>query len=349
MSSKRHPIAIDLFSGCGGLTTGLKCAGFRVIAAVEKDYVSVHTYRQNHRKCAVIHDDIASVSPQSIMKQLCIKPGELDLLAGCPPCQGFSSLRRIVKEGNDFPENMLVQEFCKFVMVFQPRSVMLENVPRLGNHVRFSQLVSFLNNDGYSVNYSVLDASNFLVPQRRRRLILLAYRNRMPIRFCNPRKRMLSVYDAIGELPSPNPVNPVDPAHDYVVFRNRDVICRIQAIPKDGGSRLDLGESNQLPCHKKTKGFRDVYGRMQWDTVAPTLTTGCISPSKGRFLHPSENRAITVREAALLQSFPPDYWIDMDFGHHRAAQLIGNAFPPRFATAHARKIYLRLRDDGLLD
>ena len=129
-----------------------------------------------------------------------------------------------------------------------------------------------------------------------------------------------------------------DPLHNYSVNRAPHVLELIKKIPLDGGSRTDLPTTKQLPCHQKCDGFKDVYGRMSWSKPAPTITGGCINPSKGRFLHPSEHRAITLREASLIQGFPPKYKFDMSKGKHPVAQLIGNAFPAKFAECHAKEI-----------
>lgn len=118
----------------------------------------------------------------------------------------------------------------------------------------------------------------------------------------------------------------------------------IRRIPKDGGSRTDLPHGDQLACHQKFDGFKDVYGRMAWQKPAPTITSGCINPSKGRFIHPDANRAITLREAAILQGFPASYRFDMTQGRYRVARMIGNAFPPEFAEHHARALYEHLID-----
>jgi DNA (cytosine-5)-methyltransferase 1 len=120
--------------------------------------------------------------------------------------------------------------------------------------------------------------------------------------------------------------------------RTAAVRARIARIPKNGGSRADLGASEQLPCHQKSDGFKDIYGRMAWDKPAPTITGGCHNPSKGRFLHPEHDRAITLREAALLQGFPPDYHFSLARGKQAAAAMIGNALPPDFVAAHARQL-----------
>jgi DNA (cytosine-5)-methyltransferase 1 len=127
--------------------------------------------------------------------------------------------------------------------------------------------------------------------------------------------------------------------HNYLVAPRAPHIEKlIKAIPKDGGSRTDLGEEWQLECHKKSDGFKDVYGRMAWDSLSPTITGGCVNPSKGRFLHPTENRAITLREAALLQTFPKNYRFPLSRGKFPAALLIGNALPPEFIRRHAEAL-----------
>lgn len=126
-----------------------------------------------------------------------------------------------------------------------------------------------------------------------------------------------------------------DPLHDVPENRDERIIQLIKKIPKNGGSRTDLRRNQQLRCHRKCDGFKDVYGRMHWNDVAPTITSRCVNPSKGRFLHPTANRAITLREAALLQSFPRPYFFDASAGKHTTATLIGNALPPEFVRRHA--------------
>jgi DNA (cytosine-5)-methyltransferase 1 len=141
------------------------------------------------------------------------------------------------------------------------------------------------------------------------------------------------VRDAIGKLTTPE--QSLDPLHNYPTKRSQKIEDRIRKIPKDGGSRASLGARGQLACHKRSDGFKDVYGRMAWDKPAPTITGGCINPSKGRFLHPQANRAITLREAALLQTFPKTYKFSLRGGRYSVATLIGNALPPEFIRRHA--------------
>jgi len=329
------PSAIDLFSGCGGLSLGLKRAGFRVIGAVDIDPLAVETYGANHRRVVVWSVDIRKLPAAKMMRRLKLRPGQLDLLAGCPPCQGFSTMTthngRILR---DDPRNELVLEFIRFVRALRPKAVMLENVPGLARDSRIEHLVSLLSSIGYKCNFDVLDAADYGVPQRRRRFILLAGRGGA-IPFARQAFKRTSVRDAFRNL---NKSRRNDPLHKVVERRSARIRKMIRRIPRDGGSRMDLGPRSQLKCHRKCDGFKDVYGRMAWNETAPTITGGCCNPSKGRFLHPILHRAITLREAALLQTFPPSYSFSLRRGKFAAAQLIGNALPPEFIRRHAKSI-----------
>jgi DNA (cytosine-5)-methyltransferase 1 len=333
---KLKPTAVDLFSGCGGLTTGLRKAGYRVLAAVDIDAMSVKTYKANHRDVAVLEADIRSVKPRDLLEQINKRPGEIDLLAGCPPCQGFSTLRTLNGSVRiDDPRNDLLKEFLRFVQALRPRAVMMENVPGLASDERFGSFCRKLKRLGYLGDYRILNAGDYGVPQRRRRLIYLAgYGVEIP--FADKARKLITVKDALGNLPKAGESG--DPFHDMPESRSAKVMGIIRRIPKDGGSRADLSEKFQLECHKRCDGFSDVYGRMAWDELAPTITSGCFNPSKGRFLHPQEDRAITMREAALLQGFPARYKFAPEIGKEALAAMIGNALPPPFIAAHSRSI-----------
>ena len=328
--------AVDLFSGCGGLSLGLQLAGFRVLSAIENESVAAETYALNHPSTYLVEKDIQTVSATCLREHLGLMRGDLDLLAGCPPCQGFSKLWTL--NGNhmsDHPQNNLVLQFQKFVRVFLPKAVMLENVPGLISDRRHDQFVTFLHQFGYAVESRICDAADYGVPQRRHRMLLIALLDHPP-RFSEKSSRRISVKEAIGHLHKPGTGD--DPLHDYKVSRSPAVQNRISQIPKDGGSRSQLPIKAQLACHRKQNGFKDVYGRMKWSNVSPTITGGCTNPSKGRFLHPAQDRAITLREAALLQGFPESYKFALTRGRCHTAQIIGNAFPPKFAGSHAREI-----------
>ncbi|QBB69361.1 DNA cytosine methyltransferase [Pseudolysobacter antarcticus] len=333
---ERTLTAVDLFSGCGGLSCGLKDAGFRVIAAVEIDAKAQYTYALNHPTVRLYDQDIRKIDATELLRNVGLLPGELDLLAGCPPCQGFSRLRtRNQKTSVKDPRNNLVADFVRFVTVMLPKTVMLENVPALAKDGRFIRMCGQLRALGYKLIVHVLDAADYEVPQRRKRLILLASRIHEPTVAVRSIRRV-TVRDAIFSLDAPSKTK--DKLHSLPEKRTPEIRNLISLIPKDGGSRADLGPANQLECHKRTDGFSDVYGRMSWDSVSPTITSGCHNPSKGRFLHPSRNRNITLREAALLQGFPKDYRFDISHGKEAIALMIGNALPPPFIAAHANAL-----------
>ena len=336
----KKPIAIDLFSGCGGLTEGLKQAGFNVVAAVEINPIFVETYRLNHGNVKIWTEDIRNVKLNEFKRRLGIKKGQLDLLAGCPPCQGFSTIGTRQK---DDKRNNLVLDFLRFIEALQPKAVMMENVPGLMKDYRMRMLRNRLIEMGYDCGDTptVLNAADYGVPQRRKRMVLLAGK-KGKINLIVNKSECKTVRDTIAKLPVPG--NGGDALHNYSEKRTAKVLNIIKQIPKDGGSRRNLKYSLQLPCHKRcSSGFKDVYGRMKWDDVSPTITGGCVSPSKGRFLHPEQNRAITLREAAILQSFPIDYKFSLTSGKSVVSVMIGNALPPEFIKQHASGIIKHLK------
>jgi DNA (cytosine-5)-methyltransferase 1 len=328
--------AIDLFSGAGGLTLGLRKAGFSVDGAVELDPLACEAYALNFPETKLFQQDLRSLSPANLAKALNLNYGELDLLAGCPPCQSFSRLRnrnRVIATRD--PASALVQVFGSFIQKLGPKCVMLENVSGMVQSAQFKKFKKLLASEGYEFIFDVLDAKDYGVPQCRKRLVLLASKFEKPS-FSPVSKIKLTVRDVIGLLDEKNISR--DPLHNYEANRSKKISELIALIPKDGGSRSHLPESLQLDCHKKIVGFTDIYGRMYWDRPSPTITGGCINPSRGRFLHPEKNRAITLREAALLQGFPLKYKFPLTKGYHAAAQLVGNAFPPNFATMQAKML-----------
>lgn len=340
----KKPKAIDLFSGAGGLTLGLKQAGFEVIGAIEILPIAANTYAQNHRDVDLLRSDIRTLSPALLMKKWGLAQGELDLIAGCPPCQGFSSIRTRNKSSSvdDF-RNDLVFEYLRFVETFLPKAVMMENVPALAKDGRITKVLARLAELGYTIDDStvqVQDAAEFGVPQRRRRMILLASRlGKIPETEKASEKVTVRVALACLDEASKS----VDMLHNLLTKRSIKIQELIKHIPKDGGSRISLPKSMWLECHKRyPEGFRDVYGRMSWEDVSPTITGGCNNPSKGRFLHPEEDRVISLREASLLQTFPKDYYFPADKSKDKIALMIGNALPPEFIRRHASSILKHL-------
>jgi len=328
--------AIDLFCGCGGLTVGLKRAGFKVIGAVDNDPISIKTYKANHREVKTWEKDIRIVTSAAVKQRLHLRKGDLDLLAGCPPCQGFTSLRTL--NGSrviDDPRNDLIYDFIRFVKDLRPKAVMMENVPDLAKDNCFKEFCDKLKNLGYVGSHLILNTADYSVPQRRNRLIYLAgYKSKIP--FAKSSKLRKTVRQVISNLPKVGESG--DFLHDIGEHRSPEVMSRIRSIPHDGGSRTDLPGDSQLKCHKSCTGFKDIYGRMAWDKPAPTITSGCFNPSKGRFLHPEEDRAITLREAALLQGLPKRYKFRGTKSKTAIALMIGNALPPPLIAAHSRSI-----------
>lgn len=330
--------SIDLFAGAGGLSCGLTAEGFQVCTAVEIDPVSAKSYSLNHKSTNVIVDDISRVSGSQILEQAGLALGELDLLTGCPPCQAFSTLRtRRRKQQLNDPSKELIIEMLRLIRSIQPRAVVVENVPGLADDERFTSFQLGLKQAGYQYTYAILNASNFGIPQRRKRLILIALRGKeIPLGWSSYQCERRTVRDTIGHLATAGTSG--DVLHDIPENRTPAMMSRIKATPKNGGSRRDIPSELQCACHTRIDGFKDVYGRMAWDDISPTITSGCTNPSRGRFLHPEEDRAITLREAALLQAFPPNYQFCLDRGKEHVACQIGNAFPPDMIRPIARVI-----------
>ncbi|MGB9299792.1 MAG: DNA cytosine methyltransferase [Anaerolineae bacterium] len=343
----RKPTAVDVFCGCGGSTVGLKRAGFQVVGAVDNDPLCVQTYAENHPEVPVWQQDIRELDATELLEEMTLREGELDLLAGCPPCQGFSTMRTLNGALRvDDPRNDLLLEFQRVVETLRPRAVMMENVPGLAHDDSFSAFCGKMEKLGYLGHHLILDAAEYGVPQRRRRLIYLAGAG-MEIPFGNKTGTRRTVRDAIGGLPKAGESG--DRLHDMPENRTPKVLEVIRRIPRNGGSRRDLPVELQLDCHRRCTGFKDVYGRMAWDHVAPTITSGCFNPSKGRFLHPEEDRGITMREAALLQGFPRGYKFPSTVNKTAIAAMIGNALPPPFVAAHARSVARILTEGSLED
>lgn len=332
--SDNNYYAIDLYSGCGGLTEGMLQAGFEVVAAIERDEKAAKCYRANHAYTLLLIEDIRKIRGARLKKLLKNKP--LHLLAGCPPCQGFSSVRRLNRKKAVRDErNSLILEYLRLAVELKPLTLMMENVPGLCNYYLFRQMIRELKNIGYYLDYTVVDIEDYGVPQRRKRLVVVGSQL-APIKVVGPPGYKRTVRDTIGHLETVELTN--DPLHKIVARHTPRIRKLIDMIPRDGGSRTNLSSKYQLSCHKKHNvGFKDIYGRLKWDDYSSTITGGCLNPSKGQFLHPDENRAITPREAALLQTFPINYQFPIDIPKGELALMIGNALPPEFShiqTAH---------------
>lgn len=334
-SIKNSYLSIDLFSGVGGLTAGMHRAGFKTEMAFELDELASKAYNFNHKKTKVITKDIRNVDIEEVKQQL--NGQTIHLLAGCPPCQGFSSMRRLNKKKSARDDrNRLVLEYLRFVKELQPLTIMMENVPGLINYYLFKKVVKELREIGYNPVVEIVNVKDYGVPQSRKRLIMVGSRLG-PLKVAKPINKKVTVRKTIGDMPLPaegdDPLHKIFPKHTSKIYQ------LIKDIPHNGGSRKDLGKDRQLKCHQKENvGFNDVYGRLRWDDYSTTITGGCLNPSKGRFLHPEQDRCISAREAALLQSFPKNYKFPLDAPRSSIALMIGNALPPRFSYYQSKNI-----------
>jgi DNA (cytosine-5)-methyltransferase 1 len=339
-ASRKWPTAIDLYSGSGAVSAALKRLRIKVVAAVDNDPVACQTYRLNYPRSKMIERDIRKVNPAELKPLL--KGRVLDLLVVCAPCQPFSSQNR--KRGND-ERSSLILESARFAKALKPKLIFFENVPGLASPAHAHIITELRKALGSSYTLSKphkVDAADYGVPQRRVRCILLAARNSEPPPLpepTTPRMQRVTVRDAIGKLRprSSGQKDRRDTLHSARAH-SEVAISRLKAIPRDGGSRSSLPPRLQLQCHQNVgaTAFPDVYGRMAWKDVAPTLTTGCTDITRGRFAHPRDDRAITLREASLLQTFPPSHKFAGAIGDIQ--RQIGNAVPTELVVAIVSKL-----------
>ena len=325
--------ALDLFAGAGGATQGLTDAGFTVLGAVENDAAAAKSYLLNHDTPSVVVNDIRRVNATWLQERLRLEEGRLDVLNACPPCQGWSTLGK--RSAADV-RNDLVGDVWRMIKQILPRSWLLENVTGLAGDPRLDCLVIAARKMGYGVRSYRLDAKEFGVPQRRKRLIVIGIRGRASERL--PKNLMIKIparFDrstrSAGEaLEQAKAISPTEDPVNRGRRHKKNIVERIAAVPV-GGSRFDLPIDVQLEGHRRMESRQASasYGRIQANQPAPTMTTRCTTPACGSFIHPTENRGITLREAALIQSFPSGYKFFGTYGQIEAQ--IGNAFPPRMA------------------
>jgi DNA (cytosine-5)-methyltransferase 1 len=351
MAPETMPTVIDLFAGCGGVTAGFKNREFKVLAAVEFDPIVAETYRLNHPEVILYEQDARDVSPEEMMGQCGFTKRDLTILSVCAPCQPFSRQNRF---RNNDERNRLVLETIRFANAFRPLFVFVENVPGLGKSLKiFNELVEGLTKLGYVVSPpKIVDAVNYGVPQFRKRLILLSSRTDSELDLPPPthtspenairlgKRAWCTVGDAFTDLPDlkSGERSETDPLHKARAHTPIN-LERLRYIPHNGGSRDSLPPRLQLACHRNGKnvGYHDVYGRMDSRKPSNTLTTGCTNFTKGRFAHPTADRAITPREAARLQTFPDSYRF---YGsYEQISAQIGNAVPMMLAEAFAGYFY----------
>lgn len=333
------PKVVDLFAGAGGFSLGALRIGAQVVFAVEFDKSAALTYKNNlcrDARTILYNNDITKLDAHALASKHFPNNSECDILLGGPPCQGFST-HRIKDSGVNDPRNTLIYRYFDFVRALRPRAFLMENVPGIlwPRHSDYLKRFYKLGADeGYTMLDPVtLDARDFGVPQRRKRVFILGLRERLTDldwppspKYTetseDPTKKWLSCEDAFLPAPSGDP-------NDLHMKHNEELVRAFKNTPPNGGSRRESGRI--LPCHKNHDGHKDVYGRIDSRTPAPTMTTACINPSKGRFVHPTEHHGITVRQAARIQTFPDSFVFEG--GLTAAGKQIGNAVPVRMAEA----------------
>lgn len=336
---------VDLFCGAGGLTHGFILEGLPVVAGIDLDPACRYPYEKNNGQAKFIERDVSEVTVDEL-KGL-FGNSDLTILAGCAPCQPFSTYaQRYELDGEDGKWGLLYQ-FARLAKGTVPDVITMENVPTVAKHSVFHDFVDTLKKLGYEVWFDVVDSSRYGVPQMRRRMVLLASKHGS-IKMIEPTiKKPRTVRQAIGRLRplSAGEAAPRDKLHVTSALSEKN-LKRIE-VSKPGGTWRDWPKHLIAACHRAESGrtYAGVYGRMEWNKPAPTMTTQCYGFGNGRFGHPEQNRAISLREAAILQSFPRNYAFipkDGKVSFTTLGRLIGNAVPVDLGRAIARSINLHI-------
>lgn len=341
---------VDLFCGVGGLTHGLMRRGIKVTYGIDVDPNCCFPYEENN-KAKFIESGVENLSGNSLLDLF--GASKHRLLAGCAPCQPFSTYSRKGRGGRNDREWELIAEFGRLIVETEPEFITMENVPQLVNHKVFQDFLKCLT--GYHIWYEVINCTQYGIPQTRKRLVLLASRLG-PINLISPvtfGQGVITVREAIAHLKplSAGETDPQDPLHTAAALSKLN-LRRIRAS-KPGGTWRDWEDELRTLCHRKGTGqsYPSVYGRMKWNTPSPTITTQCFGYGNGRFGHPEQDRAISLREAAILQTFPEDYRFVRP--GERASfsvlgRLIGNAVPVRIGEAVAQSLIEHVKQYTLM-
>lgn len=339
MTNNQTLKAVDFFCGGGGMSYGMQEAGIKVLAGVDNDKNCKETYEANIKDATFIEADVFELTEKALQNTLDLRRRDKNLvLIGCSPCQ-FWSIINTDKTKSQKSKNLLV-EFRRFVEYFLPGYVIVENVPGVLRKKKESGLEDFivwLEENKYQVHFDVHNTNDYGVPQNRKRFTLVANRTTKEKIFPQKENKKLTVQDVIG----------VNNGFPKIKAGNKDMttflhttsnleeitIERLKRVKKDGGDRMGFANNKrlQLDCFiGKDDSFKDTFGRMWWAKPAPTITTKFLSVSNGRFAHPEEDRGISLREGAVLQSFPKDY-VFKGTNLASIARIIGNAVPPQYA------------------
>lgn len=338
---------VDLFCGVGGLTCGLIQSGLKVKAGFDIDKTCKYPYEFNNN-AKFIEKDIRNVSAEDINK--CYSPNAIKVLAGCAPCQPFSQMSfKYQSDENKKRENDkrydLLLEFGRLVKSVKPDIVSMENVPKIRDTYVFKEFLAILEESGYNVDYKVVYCPDYGIPQNRRRFLLLASK-KGEIKLLDKthsKDSYVTVRQTIGHLPAvkSGEICPTDILHQTAKLS--DINLERIKLSKPGGTWKDWPKELRCKCHQKDSGqtYTSVYGRMEWDKISPTMTTQFYCYGTGRYGHPEQDRALTLREGALIQTFPQNYQFTepgKDFSLKDVAREIGNAVPVKLGEIIGRSI-----------
>jgi DNA (cytosine-5)-methyltransferase 1 len=339
---------VDLFCGAGGLAYGLKSAGFDIAVGVDLDPACRHPFEAN---CGgeFVEKSVADITKAELTNWF--NGADVRILAGCAPCQPFSTYSQSRRTPDARWE--LLRSFLKLAVELRPEIVTMENVCGLAAKGIWREFVEGLEDANYHITWGEILCSDFGVPQSRKRLVLIASRLGpidMPTAAQGTEPR--TVRDAIGDLPPLIAGERDDDDAMHIACRLSPTNLKRIRASKPGGTWRDWPKNLRAACHRKETGetYPSVYGRMSWDEVAPTMTTQCFGYGNGRFGHPEQDRAITLREAAILQSFPASYSFIPENGRltfDKVGTLIGNAVPPKLGEAIGRRVWDHLNATGL--
>lgn len=345
---------LDLFCGCGGMSWGLSKKGFNIVAGIDIWDVALSTYQHNHKNAKAIQLDITSADPIELLESIQITPETIDVIVGGPPCQGFSKNTPASWRFLEDPRNQLYKAYLRFVKAINPKVVIIENVAEIYNAfdgIVRNEIISKLKSYGYKVSVRIINMSNYGIPQKRRRCFFFASRVGMPS-FPEEHDKIISGWDAISDLPVVNQGEGYDgmpydsePLNAYQEYlrRDSDSVYNHIANPmteKQTARIASIGPGQGLrdmPTELQVKGgYSGAYGRLDYTSVAPTITRWVFHIGSGRFAHPKEVRGLTMREAARIQSFSDDFHF-LGSRNDQAGQ-IGNAVPPLFMEQLSEKI-----------
>lgn len=358
--------AVDLFCGCGGLSCGYSLEGFSILLGADIDPMPLRTFKRNFSKARIIQADLSEVAPSTILRSLNLAPNQLDVLLAGPPCQGFSKNVPASRRFLDDPRNQLMRVFLKFVGVLLPKVVLMENVAELVrayDGAVTNEILGEFQRLRYKADVKILSSVDYGVPQRRRRAFFFANRLGRPVSFPEPthvapdtisrhlsKPTHVTVWDAISDLPrlqagqgsNPMPYSTKPNAEYQKMMRKGatllyDHVARpLTAIQLERISSIKEGQgAADLPKRLQPRmGYSGAYGRLKAAGVAPTITRWVFHPGSGRFSHPYDNRVITIREAARLQSFPDTFVFEGTY--IQKSRQVGEAVPPLLAAAFAR-------------